>query len=198
MSYKSTFSPAALHKLRLICGKELAETFTYVEDAKNDVDNLADSIKTSSSSESILQYIEGIMDLAYYMRGWKSQDYDSALPLETENTQSMEDVFIRIEENYATQSRKNADMFINMSVEAKHLISSIPLMILMDNGTFAQSCNDDVGRTLMDKLDIVNNSSNDNACIRLSSNYMLHTCWYWADRCFNIKLFDLDSLGFIS
>lgn len=199
MSYRSIFSVHALHKLRSICSCELLATFEYVENSMDGVHNLADRIRVSRGAECIMQYIEGIMDLAYYMRGWKSADCEfTTLPLESENTQSMSDNFVRIEENYAAQSRKNADMFSAMSRESQLLIEEIPLMILMDDGSFAISCNDDVGRTLMDKLDIVNNGNNDNACIRLSSNYILHTCWYWADKCFGVKLFELDSLSFIS
>ena len=45
--------------------------------------------------------------------------------------------------------------------------------------TFVQSSSSEIGKTVVDRLSIIRDNENDNSCIRLSSNYLLYSGWYY-------------------
>lgn len=148
----------------------------------------------------IKKYLTDILELAYYMRGWKV-DGNEVPPLRSENTLTSENSFKEIERNYNEQFCRVDDFYNTLIPEVTDIIDGILLVTVKNcdgETVFANVNNTEVGKTLMDKLIIIKKNENDNACIRLSSNYILYTVYYYHKECFGTELFDINEVGAIS
>lgn len=180
----------------------LKTTISTIKQIENDVHIHTDKIRNLGDEDKALveKYLIMMRDLAYYMRGWKVGG-NTDVPLISDNTQSEETELSIIETNYSNQLMKIQEVYGSCVNELNDIIDGIFLMLKMDKdgkAVFIKSCSDDVGKTLQDRLMIISNNDDDNACIRLSSNYILYTVWYYYNECFDVSLFDIDDVSFIS
>lgn len=215
------FSWSAINKLKRYCEREIenmAEIGTSIIDKpvtnmKNIISNIEimdnglgkhiEKINRLSNFDKnhIRKYLTYILELAYYMRGWKV-DGNEAPPLRSENTLTSENSFKEVEKNYNEQFCRVNDFYNTLIPEITDIIDGILLVTIKncDGETlFTNVNNPEVGKTLMDKLIIITQNDNDNACIRLSSNYILYTVYYYYRECFDgEELFDVREVGTIS
>ena len=208
------FNSISIKKLKIICSNVCGSTkkkmimnkmnviIEYIEKFMNEVDCHIDRIKKLNNEDQncIKSFINGIIHLSYYMRGWKVGD-NKECPLSSEMTQTTRDGFDDIEANYTLQSIENEELYNSFPEEIKDIIDGIALMIKTDvDGVtkFVQSSSNEIGRTIMDRLNIIRNNENDNSCIRLSSNYLLYSCWYYMKSVFDEEPFNVDQVGYIT
>ena len=170
---------------------QVEEVFTHI-----------DKIKNLHETDKVLveSYLVGVMELAFYMRGWKIDGNDE-YPLKTCQTQSMDDAIDSIELNYNTQHIKIYEMYNECVDELQDIIDGIYLMLKKDvdnKNIFVKSSSTEIGITLMERISIVKDNDNDNACIRLSSNYILYSVWFYMKECFDKEMFDVNDVDVIS
>lgn len=210
------FGEAAISKLKEFCRQNLKsnskidkellnatqDAIILIENYEKDVDRHIKKITKLPESDRacIRKYLEMVRDLAFYMRGWKVGD-NQTIPLDSLNTLSGEDDFFLIEQNYTNQMIAIADVYNEWGEELREIVDQIFLMIQKEQDLekiYVNSTSSEVGRTLVEKLNIIRDNQNDNACIRLSSNYILYTVWYYFKECFNEENFDINRVSFIS
>lgn len=214
------FNATAITKLKNFCKKRIDFLLENNEPILNEpvriLKNLIDDISlseknlnnhmekikklTSEDQEHIKTYLFYIMELAFYMRGWKVDGNDE-YPLVSEKTQTSPDSFDQIERNYEEQYMKINNLYSTLLTEVTDIIDSIYLLDIKrvgDKVDFVRVKNPEVGTTIMEKLIIIKENSNDNACIRLSSNYILYTVYHYYKECFGETLFDIEKVSPIS
>lgn len=145
----------------------------------------------------VITYLMSIKDLSFFMRGWKIGSNED-IPLSSSNTQSEESDISYIELNYSKQKNIIVDIFNNMPTELQDMVDTLPLLSRCPRGDFYLCSSHVVGKTISEKLGIIENHQNtDDACIRISSNYLLYSTWYYLDS-LGVDSFNINSLDFIS
>lgn len=150
--------------------------------------------------EDIKNYLYHIMELAFYMRGWKVGN-NKDLPLTSEQTQTYSHELEKIEKLYIEKYLEIDKYYNGLSEEIKNIVKTIYLMkrVEIDDETkIVRSTSSNMGLTIMERLVIVMKGEEENSCIRLSSNYLLYSVWYYISSIYNEIPFDLKSLSHIS
>ena len=173
-----------------------------IRQLESDVYDHIEKIKRlpADDQDSFKLYLSMIKDLAYYMRGWRVGGNEDA-PLDSNQTQTDQGDFSEIEKNCSFQFLAIAEVYNNWSQEIRDLMDRIFLMVQKEKdgqSIYIKSNSQEVGRTLVEKLNIVKEDNNDNSCIRLSSNYILYTVWFYYKECFGEELFPMAKVSFIS
>jgi hypothetical protein len=184
------FNSSSVLMLRTI--PELSVVISHIDNNYNHLIKFINRMDECDDSTIIRKYIIGVRNLAFIMRGWNGDD---DLPLKSIDT--ITDDYDKVEELYADQSRDNAAIYNNMSPSDQQIVDDIPLMTKVGD-TFVRVINDNVGTTLSSKIKIIEDNQDENACIRLSSNYLLETCWYFLDEVYDEVSFDINEMSNIS
>lgn len=215
------FSWSSINKLKRYCKREIehmAESgISIIDKPVTNMKNIISNIEIMDNGlgkhiekinklgdrdkEYIREYLINILELAYYMRGWKV-DGNDVPPLRSENTLTSENSFQEVERNYSKQFCKVNIFYSSLIQELTDIIDGVLLVTIKNcdgEMVFTNVNNPEVGKTLMDKLIIITKNDNDNACIRLSSNYILYTVYYYYKECFGgEELFDVNEVSQIS
>lgn len=207
------FEDFSINKLEQFCMKSLEQNHSEeienmiklikeIKESEQDVQSSVDKINNldESDKETIRVILNHIKELAFYMRGWKVNNNES-LPLASEETQSKDVDFAQIESNYTIQYVKLLEVYENSSEELQGIINDIYLMVKKekkDETVFIRSPSNEIGISVMERLEKINKNENDNSCIRLSSNYILYTVWFYFRECFDEIPFDLEQVSIIN
>ena len=132
------------------------------------------------------------------MRGWKVNN-NYQLPLDknicNENSFHTEKIEMNIHD-CMTSLFKFID---DLEPHIKTIIKALPLIKLNENDkTFYRNTNIDEGLTLIERLNIIVKNDNVYSCIRMSSNYIASTYYYYDVIILkNTQKFSIDEMDFI-
>jgi len=184
------FSESAIAKIR---------SYEVFDESIEEIDRISEFtqetvklIKCSPQKDIIYDFISSIKDLGFILRGW---DGSGEYPLKSQDT--LTEDFGDVEIKYTIQKDKLRGIFLSLSDCDQTIVENLPLLTRMC-GKFVRVTSDDVGTTIKEKLKIMEDDQDDNSCIRLSSNYLLESCWYFIKECFDEVPFDIDTMGWIS
>lgn len=135
----------------------------------------------SSNKSKIKNVITDILECGYYMRAWKVGSKE--LPITAAQSQFPTDFQGQVDLNVSKSILKLERDISDSGCE--RLLWELPLMTIKKSGSeirYQCSTNEDVGLTLKDRIKIVkdNDKSNSNACIRLTSNWLMITGYYYS------------------
>ena len=163
---------------------------------KNDKELFNIFINSESETKILMKnLIINILHMGYYMRGWKAEN--DKLPIK-ESYYSTEFQYIVDTNSWNSMNEFNVNLE-KLPVNIKKIFTSLPLMRAQkkDNKIVFIPSNSKVnGITVIDRINIVKagekEKNNTNSCIRMASNWFLHTGYYYSlvlklDIPFNIK-----------
>lgn len=199
----------AIKKLTVLCkffssDDEYCQLLEMIEELKNKKvaeDNILEDFKNKYlfASDQIDRVLEEVFFLSMYTRGWKINDLLD-YPLAEKDCLAFSDYEKKIEDNVRISSRKVEQLIERIADKSiKNMIYQLPLMKYnRKDGSFNKSTNPDEGLTLYERIKLINeNSENIYACIRLSSNHLATSAYYYLDILAGKKLFNLSKLEFI-
>lgn len=190
----------AIDKLYYYClNIELKEVIVNIYKCKEKLYNAEKEI-LEYDVEDFKSFLDIIYDITMTLRG-KDINTTGNLPIKSSDTQSNVDDFYLLEMNY-TESINLLIDFINKDKNKRNKYINLPLLyrenISGNDNEYYVSNNSKVGRTIGAKLDMISDGKNDDACVRVSSNYLLWTLYYYSSL-LNINYnIDIDNMSFIS
>lgn len=155
-----------------------------------------------SNNPKIVDILYQLLELGMYMRGWKvvSEEY----PLISNLTLNKENELEKIEQNVSTNITKFFDMLEIYSSEEKDILTSLPLMkVAIHKGvkSFIITPDEEDGKSIVERLQIVVNGNihkNTKSCIRVTSNILLVTVYYYIISLELPEPFILDKMDYIT
>lgn len=137
--------------------------------------------KYKTSIQLLLQFL---LEIGYYMRGWKIVSED--LPISSEQTNYPTDKQIEVELN-TTQAINRFEIYLGeQPLELKTYFESLPLMSCKYQGkttVFLASNRQEFGFTIIDRINIAKEGTSEYACIRMTSNWILISAYYYSGLC---------------
>jgi hypothetical protein len=127
------------------------------------------------------EFFTDLLNIGLKMRGWTGE---GEYPLKSMDTVKIVD--------YDSVQDEIIIFYNNLND-----LAELPIFIYRDYN-FIMSIDSKRGYTIKDRLRIIFDNATQNACIRLSSNWLLATSWYYMDRYFNEQIFEKKDLDNIS
>lgn len=162
-----------------------------------------DKLRTCYSENSnIVDIFYEILNTGMYMRGWKvvSETY----PMDSESTVNEENKLPEIEQNVSDAINRVFEKLKTYSESEQEILQSLPLMkVAIHKGvkSFIMTPDEDDGKSMFHRLEIVLNGNvhkNTKSCIRLSSNILLISIYYYLVSLGINEPFDLSNLDYIT
>jgi len=150
---------------------------------------------------SISDCLTGLLHMSYYMRGWKINGKKN-LPIHKDDTTFPSDQQGQVDLN-VTNEIKNFDRCVgDLADDIKVLFRRLPLIGAKSRASevvFSPSISNDQGITIIDRLNIVKTGTSTYSCIRMSSNWLCASAYYYMLACgmappFDIKILVLNGL----
>lgn len=165
---------------------ELIEEF---KNKKPEENNLLEEFKSKYlfASDQIDKVFEEIFFLAMYIRGWKINTmYD--YPLAANNCINYDEHKKKIDDNVRSSIRRinnYTDTIVDKSIPK--MIRQLPLIEYKNKEFY----NEEKGLTIFDRIKIINENHD---CLKLSSNYLAFSAYYYLDKLASKKIFNIDKL----
>jgi hypothetical protein len=221
------YSDVSIQKLRLICtnrvnnskipnvsrieNQNLLNAISFVELCNQT--NTAEAIslnkmyKESSTKdqESIELTLHLLLELGMYMRGWKAGSQNTEkYPLQASETGFDPDDQGRVDLNVTTAITRYENQIEGLPHHLRNQVENLPLVRATNNQkgiTFQASSNTEQGLTINDRIKIVKTGETSAAsysCIRLSSNWLTASAWYYTVAIGRSAPFEIEFLAQIS
>ncbi len=163
---------------------------TNISEFKIDYDNYNKEQKNICKS-----FFEMFLRLGFFMRGW---DENNTFPLLSEDCNGKEQSEIDIN---CSNEFSLINTLLNKNISIKNRLINLPLVNKSGNNDFNVTYGN--GRdSIKDILDIVFSERREveiNSCIRMSSNYICETSYFYINKILNMKEpFDINKLQYIS
>lgn len=178
--------------------ENIEKNISYV----NEYDKKLKYYYTHGYKETITTFLNYILELGYYFRGWKVEKVDKSidkeiLPINSLNSYISESNFDQIEQNSIEHLLKINTFLNGLNSDTVKIIKQIPLIHISKNGSniiFLHNKRVNQGLTVVDRINICVENKDINSCMRTSSNYFLSTAYYYMsilglNKPFNIKDF---------
>ena len=220
------YSDIAIQKLRLICtnrvnnpeipnvsrteNQNLLNAIGFVDlcNQTNTAEAIAlNRIYRESSvedQESIELTLQLLLELGMYMRGWRASSSTQKYPLQALETRFDPDDQGRVDLNVTTAITRYEDHIRGLPHHLITQVDSLPLVRTTNNQkgiTFQASSNIEQGLTINDRIKIVKTGETSAAsysCIRLSSNWLTASAWYYTVAIGRSAPFEIELLAQIS
>ena len=222
---KEIFSDISIQKLHNIC-VEISNNILYLNtNIKFHYDKLFNAIEIVklfnstiiaqgkqlrnyyiSSKEMIKSNIDllfiKLLHIGYYMRGWKINNED--LPINTYKTTYDKSKQHIVELNTTTAILDFENLlleFKNIDLLFYNLFNQLPILCVQHNSsslTFKSSSNPDMGLTIIDRINIAKDGESEYSCIRMTSNWLLASAYYYIKLCDKKEPFDIKDLSDIT
>lgn len=165
----------------------LCKAISVVEKWKQYSNEFSESLRLIySENNKIVEYLYKILEAGMYMRGWKviSDKY----PIKEEETKLMNPELQFEIEKQVHSSIQEIQTYIeseSLSEEERNVLKTLPLMKFSHEGDtkiFVLTPDPDDGSSMLNRLQIVldgNKHKNMKSCIRLSSNILLHSIYFY-------------------
>lgn len=179
----------------------LLEVIDNIKNNKVEENNITEEFKNKYlfASDQVDKILEEIFFLAMYIRGWKIND-NLDYPLKADDCLSYIEHEKRIEDNVRNSIRRINQIIDKVADKSiSKLIRQLPLMKYnLKDKIFYPSVNRDEGLTIFERIKIINETTdNVYACLKLSSNHLAASAYYYLELLASKKLFVLDNLEFI-
>jgi hypothetical protein len=169
---------------------ELLKAISVVEKWKQYSNEFSESLRTmyKENPTIVVSFLSKVMECGLYMRGWKVVCEAEAYPLSEDQTKLCNTDFqFKIEEKVfeAIQELKTYLDSEKVNEEERNVFKSLPLMKFSHEGDtkiFVLTPDPEDGTSILHRLDIVldgNKYKNMKSCIRLSSNIILHSVYFY-------------------
>ena len=214
------FSEYTIRKLKNFCFSKINNKKKLVSEVENNYNKLLNSIETVikfnesifqqgqilrnlylSSSENmrkeIILILNYLLEIGYYMRGWKINSQELPIVITTYEIIKQNDV----EYNSTKAIIKFEETIKTINIKIFEIIKTLPLITIIKNDgiiSFKPSTNLEGGLTILERIKIVKEDKNINACIRTSSNYFLASGYYYLKICKNEEPFNISEMAIIS
>ena len=181
------------------------EVAEEVENWKKYSNGITESLRTAySSSMSISKILYKILEAGMYMRGWKVSS--EAYPIKSIATNHTEDKQYQIEINVHNSIDDIFKSILTYSEDIQKVIKTLPLQKYSVNDKtgerfFIVSPDPDDGKSVFERLEYVREGDkhkNTKSCIRLSSNIILSTMYYYICSLGLNEPFRMSELDYIS
>lgn len=168
-----------------------------VDDIISDFEKIYKNDSTGKIKSQIDEFLKLLFESSMYMRGWKvgkNTDY----PLKRDDCNWASD-------NHTADVFKNSSLSLTaltdfveaMDKKIKKIIKKLPLICY--NKNFIKSKSKDEGLTVMDRIEIVKGKYDSvYSCIRMSSNCIAGSAYYYYNVVKNQKLFNIKEMDLIS
>lgn len=200
---KEVFSPRSIRKLKILTKDvSLSRTIlTLQQNTTKQFERLLNLYKNSSLSiqENIVTALRNLLETSFYMRGWKVSTNNFPLTKETTVFPSEKEAEVHLN---TTMAISKYEKFLDQLPEnVVSEIKSLPLLGISkrkDDGSleFIPQTNRDQGLTITDRLEIVKIGKSVYSCIRLSSNYLAISVYYYLHLITGIEPFDINQFGY--
>ena len=155
---------------------------------------------SEDNSIYITNYLQKLLELGYYMRGWKVNS-NNELPLNRSNTQFPANLQFEVDKNVCLALNEYETSLEIMPKNLRDFILGLPLMTTHDSSgkiTFGPQLDPDMGLTIHDRIKIIKDPENIHSCIRMGSNKLLASGYYYSLSCGIACPFDIKDVHEIS
>jgi hypothetical protein len=168
---------------QLLDSMDMVELYSKIKSINSDKMVLLYRKSDENIKENIKQCFIDLLHIGYYMRGWKVGN-NNADPIRSEQTGSDDDMATLIELNVTKAIAEFENNCNKLPEDIRKCFETLPLIKVnkRDNEVeFIMSNDKNKGLTVMDRIKIVktNRADDVNACIRISSNYMCGSAYYY-------------------
>ncbi len=191
-----------------ILNKKMLRAIEIVEDWKKYSTKHTEKIRVIYKlNPNILTLINKILEAGMYMRGWKvtSQDF----PIKENKTQYVTGMYDKIETNVTEAIDDIFECLKTYSIEEQKILNELPLFRIsvsentnkIEVHSFIVTPDADDGHSIFERLKIVSNGDthkNVKSCIRVSSNIILISVFYYMKALSLSEPFDINDLDHIS
>jgi hypothetical protein len=204
---KEVFSPRCVRKLKLLTKNfPISRTIlTLQQTCSQQFEKLSRIYKSADTStqNGIVTALRNLLEMAFYMRGWKVSTTKSTddFPLSKESTLFPLDRQDEVVTN-VTAAIVKYECFLNtLPHNVVDEIKSLPLLGFAkrkDDGLieFVSQTNYDQGLTITERINIVKAGTSPYSCIRLSSNFLALSAYYYLHLITGSEPFDIYSFGY--
>lgn len=184
---KEALSEKLIRKIQSFSSIELQKAINVVEKWKQYSNEYSDSLrKIYLENKNISTYLYKILESGMFMRGWKviSEKY----PLNENSTKLVDsDMQFKLEENVFSSIREIQEWIESDKINEseRKILKDLPLMKFSHEGDtkiFIVTPDPDDGTSMYNRLEIVldgNKHKNMKSCIRLSSNILLYSVYFY-------------------
>jgi hypothetical protein len=199
---KERFSEKVIKKLHYIANQlnniELLKAISVVEKWKQYSNEFSEALREmyKKNNKNVTDFLTKVLECAMYMRGWKvvkdeTENQDSKIPsypLSEDQTKLLNsDLQFKIEEKVfeAINALKEYLESDQLDEEERKIFKTLPLMKFSHEGEtkiFVLTPDPEDGTSILHRLEIVldgNKYKNMKSCIRLSSNIILHSVYFY-------------------
>ena len=152
------------------------------------------ALRRSHLIESMKQYVEDhpefakdffyqLLYIGFKMRGWSGEGEYPLRSIDTSGTIDFDDLQDDILE-------------FRVGIGEDHRLGDLPIFLYRNK--FEMSSSENHGYSITERVDIVLKNEDNNACIRLTSNWFLATSWYYLDMYFGEQPFDITEADYIT
>jgi hypothetical protein len=193
---------------------ELLRAIEVVDRSMIELSEKAENLRTiyentevKGGKKSIEEALTKLLHAGFYMRGWKVSCLEDVLPLNVKDTQfvALKQGEVDLNTSKALQTFKNhlsaMDKMLSLKIKNLPLIKYQTGTASTVKPTFRQSTDADDGLTVWERCAIViegEKSDNSSACIRLSSNWLVSSAYYYMLAIGMSPGFDIADLSMIS
>uniref|UniRef100_A0A6C0AEM4 Uncharacterized protein n=1 Tax=viral metagenome TaxID=1070528 RepID=A0A6C0AEM4_9ZZZZ len=190
---------------KTIVESQYLDLYNLILKIEKDLNTLSPETKNlkkiyKSNKTNINTFFNKILEMGYYMRGWKIKTEELPIEDTTYPEDKQGDVYINV-----TNSINNFNSFFQeIPIELKNILSSLQLMKAKKKDgdiTLIKSTSSSEGLTILRRIEIVSQGENEIAgysCIRLSSNFLLSSVYYYMEKLGLELPFDIKQLRQIS
>ncbi len=123
--------------------------------------------KSQVEREEIITVLKKLLYCGMSMRGWKK---GNSYPITSEETS------VKNEDELMIIVNENIREYNSLKPEFLEIVNNLPL-VYYRKGKFIEVKEESEGKTIGKRLDILISDKDDNACIRLSSNFFIHSAY---------------------
>lgn len=197
----------ALSKLIKICednkeNSNYSKLLDTIDDVKVKI-RLMESVISEFSKlykdekSKIDDFVNCLFEASMYMRGWKVGDKPE-YPMKSEHCNwAVENHLCDIFKNTSDSLKKLNECVDSMDKKLKKIVLKLPLICYHLKG-FLKSKSKEEGLTVMERIDIVKEGTSVYSCIRMSSNNLAASAYYYHNVVKNEKLFNIKEMDSIS
>lgn len=200
-------SKKIINKLKLYATKlnhtGMLEVMEMIHKWKQYSNEFTDKLRTLyNKNTNIVNFLNKLIEIGMYMRGWKV--VCDSYPLRESQTKVVEGAISKIEVNFVTSTSELYQILETYTEEEKKILSNLPLMrisVTEDVQDFIVTPDKDDGSSILDRLRIVSEGDkhkNMKSCIRVTSNILLVTAYFYICSLGLPKPYNLNDLDHIT
>lgn len=186
---KESISDHALNKLYLIGDDGIKQAIDKVRLYQRNASDKSRELIGYHDKAKAIKTLKQVLYLAFYMRGW--QGPPNEYPITNTEVKNQANVDLKVSSSLTT---------VFSLIDDCTIIGQLPLLHY-ENGSYITSNSNEKGLTILDRLKIVKHgdqSNNVNSCIRLSSNWLVSSAYFYLSLLSEAPKFNIAELRIIA